>query len=371
MTTVDQLKQFRSGVYTILGNAKDALFDLMDAVLVTRSVYSFVELSVSPVFRRRWSSIYEALEDSSPPREELMRLYVKQLPQTEQIILAGDHTAWSRLEAVTLKERTYEHQAQLLSGAKPVTVGQGYSTIAMIPETEGSWALPLLHERITSFENPIAKAATQLRLVCQNLPSRPLSLWDAEYGCASFIKQTSDIAADILVRLRSNRVLYGLPPAYIGIGRPRVHGDKFKLNDPTTWWVPDQTLEVLDPKLGRLRLCLWRNLHFQQSAQHSMHLIQVERADVATGRISRPLWLAWLGIEMPKLSEFWRLYLRRFAIDHWYRFVKQRLHWTLPKLSTPEQCERWSDLLPLMTLQLWLARDIVTDNPMPKAEATA
>ena len=38
---------------------------------------------------------------------------------------------------------------------------------------------------------------------------------------------------------------------------------------------------------------------------------------------------------------------------------------SLPKLSTPEQCERWSDLLPLMTWQLWLAHDIVTDNPLP------
>jgi hypothetical protein len=36
--TLEQLKQFRIGVYTILGTAKDALFDLMDAVLVTRSV---------------------------------------------------------------------------------------------------------------------------------------------------------------------------------------------------------------------------------------------------------------------------------------------------------------------------------------------
>jgi len=78
-----------------------------------------------------------------------------------------------------------------MSGAKPVTVGQGYSTIAIIPETEGSWALPLLHERITSFSNPIA--AAQLRLVSQNLPTRPLSMWDAEYGCASFVKQTADI----------------------------------------------------------------------------------------------------------------------------------------------------------------------------------
>jgi hypothetical protein len=52
----------RTKVYSLLGNGKDALLTLMDAVLVTRSVYSFVELSVSPVFRRKWSSIYEAIE---------------------------------------------------------------------------------------------------------------------------------------------------------------------------------------------------------------------------------------------------------------------------------------------------------------------
>jgi DDE superfamily endonuclease len=233
--TLEKLKQFRTGVYTILGNAKDALFDLMDAVLITRSVYSFAELSVCPVFRRQWSSVYEAIQDGNPPRNELMKLYIKQLTQGEKIVLAGDHTAWSRLNAHTLKDRTYEHQAQPMSGAKPVTLGQGYSTIAVVPETHGSWALPLLHERITSFDNPIQKAASQLKLVCENLPTRPLSLWDAEYGCASFIKQTSDIAADKLMRLRSNRLLYGAPPPYRGTGRPRIHGDKFKLNDSSTW----------------------------------------------------------------------------------------------------------------------------------------
>ncbi len=217
-----------------------------------------------------------------------------------------------------------------MSGAKPVTVGQGYSTIAVIPETEGSWALPLLHERITSFENPIEKAAAQLRLVCQNLPTRPLSLWDAEYGCASFVKQTADIAADKLMRLRSNRLLYGTPPPYTGIGRPRIHGDKFKLNDSTTWWTPDKMLEFLDPKLGsqpragvppvertgvQLRLRLWCNLHFQQSAKTNMHLIQVERLEASSSRISRPLWLVWVGEGIPELSQIWRQYLRRFAIE--------------------------------------------------------
>jgi len=167
------------------------------------------------------------------------------------------------------------------------------------------------------------------------------------------------------MRVRSNRVLYGAPPPYTGIGRPRVHGDKFKLNDSTTWCPPHHILEVLDPKLGRLCLRLWCNLHFQQSAKHSMYLIQVERKDEPTGRTPRLLWLVWVGEEMPELSTIWRHYLRRFAVDHWYRFAKQRLHWTLPKLSTPEQCERWSDLMPLMTWQLWLARVLVIDNPLP------
>lgn len=105
-----------------------------------------------------------------------------------------------------------------------------------------------------------------------------------------------------------------------------------------------------------------------------MSLIRVERLDDKGNlRVSKPLWLAWVGEEMPPLSEVWRLYLRRFTVDHWYRFLKQRLHWTLPKLSTPKQCVgeaspkglRWSDLMPMIAWELWLARDIVADNPLP------
>ena len=38
---------------------------------------------------------------------------------------------------------------------------------------------------------------------------------------------------------------------------------------------------------------------------------------------------------------------------------------TGPKLSTPEQCERWSDLMPLLTWQLWLAKDVVKEIRLP------
>ncbi|MEH2430830.1 MAG: transposase [Nostoc sp.] len=269
-------------------------------------------------------------------------------------------------DAPTLRERTYEHYTQGGRGGRPITPGYGYSSIAWIPEIEGSWALPLRHERITCWENPIDKAVWQLKQVCQHLPSRPITLWDNEYGCAPFVIKTADINADKLMRLRSNLCLWGEPPQYSGRGKPRVHGDKFKLNDASTWSEPTQIIEQLDAKLGRVRIRLWTTKHFRLSPQHPMSIILVERLqEDGSPRVNKPMWLAFVGEEMPPLSQLWKLYLRRFAVDHWYRFIKQRLHWTLPKLSTPQQCDRWSDLMPLMTWELWLARDLVSDNPLP------
>jgi len=361
-----RLEEFRQVAYKYLGRAKDATFELTDAILLTRNVYSLADLSLSPIFRRKWPSIYEALQDSRPQRQKLMQLYIKQIPLKGRPLLAGDHTNWSRPDAVTLQERTYEHSGTSIPGNKPITIGQGYSTIAWIPEKSGSWALPLRHERITSAESPIGKAVWQLKQVCKHLAVRPISVWDSEYGCAPFLLKTASIPADILVRLRSNLCLWGEPGAYSGKGCPRKHGDKFKLNEPTTWSQAASVFEVDDPKLKRVRVSLWKNLHFRKAVTRPMSLLRVERLDVqGNQRVSKPLWLAWAGEEMPPLEEVWQLYLRRFTIDHWYRFLKQRLHWTVPKLSTPKQSERWSDLMPLMTWELWLARDIVTDNPLP------
>jgi hypothetical protein len=45
----DKLKQFRQSAYMLLGLGKDAVFDLMDPVLTSPKVNSFVELSLSPV----------------------------------------------------------------------------------------------------------------------------------------------------------------------------------------------------------------------------------------------------------------------------------------------------------------------------------
>ncbi len=104
--------------------------------------------------------LYEALQDGVIYRYSLLDIYRLQIPRTARPLLAGDHTAWSRLQARALRERTVEHQPNAIPNANPITVGQGYSTIVWLPDLPGSWALPCLHERIAPTENPIGKVVT-------------------------------------------------------------------------------------------------------------------------------------------------------------------------------------------------------------------
>jgi hypothetical protein len=364
---LNTLKTFRQTVYASgFGKTRDALFELGDAVLLTPRANSFAEFSLQPSFRRSWPMLYETLQDGALYRTTLLDVYTAQVPRTERPMLAGDHTAWPRLHARTLRERTVEHQPNAIPNAKPITVGQGYSTIAWLPDTPGSWALPLLHERILPAENPIGKAVTQLRQVCQRLPQRPIALFDAEYGCAPFVKHSADIPCDKIVRLRSNLCLRSAPLPYAGKGRPSVHGAKFKLNDATTWGEPSETLTVTDASLGRVQVSIWQEKHLVKAPAHPFPVVRIERLDAkGTRRDPKDLWLAWLGEPPPPVSRWWRSYLRRYGIDHWYRFAKQGLHWTLPHLKTPAQSELWSDLMPLLTWELWLARQVVVDKPLP------
>jgi hypothetical protein len=70
----EPLQTFRQEIHELLTKAKDATFELMDAVMTTRHASSLAEFSLSPMFRRRYPSTYEALEDARPQRNQLMKL---------------------------------------------------------------------------------------------------------------------------------------------------------------------------------------------------------------------------------------------------------------------------------------------------------
>ncbi|MGH8743531.1 MAG: NF041680 family putative transposase [Burkholderiales bacterium] len=364
---LNKLFAFRQAVYACFTRAADALFELLDARLCSPRLTCFPELSCAPVFRRQWPSVYEALQDGQVNAKQLLDECVKQLPPTERPLLVGDHTAWARPHARTLQDRSFQHQPTPIKGQKPITIGHGYSTLGMVPETagSGSWFLPLLHERIPSETTPSEKAAAQLKQVTALLWERPLALYDSEYGSGTFLTQTAQIACDLLFRVRPNRALYWPPPPYPGNGRPAQHGTVFRLADPSTWPTPTEEWEEVDEKLGRVKIKRWDGLHFKPAQERTLTLLQVERLEArGTRRDPKVIWLGYCGAApLPRGSALWREYLSRFVIEHWYRFIKQSLDWTLPQLSTAEQGELWSVLMVIASWQLWLARGAAQDQP--------
>ena len=80
------------------------------------------------------------------------------------------------------------------------------------------------------------------------------------------------------------------------------------------------------------------------------------------------LWLWWAGpgpLDAALLDWLWRAYTRRFDLEHPYRFCKQVLGWTTPRLRTPEQADRWTWLVVLAYTLLRLARPVVADQRLP------
>ena len=44
-----ELQKFRTEAYNLIGRAKDATFELMDAVLTTKTAYCWADFSLSPL----------------------------------------------------------------------------------------------------------------------------------------------------------------------------------------------------------------------------------------------------------------------------------------------------------------------------------
>ncbi|WP_448612150.1 hypothetical protein [Geodermatophilus sp. URMC 60] len=70
------------------------------------------------------------------------------------------------------------------------------------------------------------------------------------------------------------------------------------------------------------------------------------------------------GAGTPDLNFSWRAYIGRFDLKHTFRFCKQALGWTTPRIRTPEQADRWTWLILAAYTQLRLARPITAAAPV-------
>ena len=95
----EALVAFRAGTYLAFGARRDALFDLLDALLTAGPVASPVHLSLAPAHRRGHGSLYAALARGEIAAGVVERLLADQplaLDADEAAIYAVDGSVWAR-----------------------------------------------------------------------------------------------------------------------------------------------------------------------------------------------------------------------------------------------------------------------------------
>lgn len=375
MEQFNNLIEFRQAIYENgLTKARDAQFELVDALLLGRAIRAFPELSLLPVFRRKWHSVYVAIEKGRQDRDWLEEYLARLIPATGLHIFSLDGTAWPHSAARVLADRQYVFSPTAAVDGGSIVVGHPHSVLAWVHEAGSSWAPPVSVRRVLSQETDVEVGVEQVKLLCRHrqeemLKELHLIIADAKYGNHRFLGSLREEPCGALVRMRRNRVLYGTPDAYSGQGRPRVHGDRFAFKEPETWGEPDAVVELEDPRWGKVRLRRWDDKHARQDADTSFSVILVE----AHLEREKPSALFWLAYQPPphqrpgdqQLEDLWRWYEYRWPVEPSIRFRKQYLNWTLPRFQTPERCDRWTMLVSLAQWQLFLGRDLVKDNPLP------
>jgi hypothetical protein len=388
------LLTFRTALAGCFGRRRDALFELVDALLTADDRSSLARLSLTPLHRRKWGSVYAALRRGQVQAEALRDLLARQVALAGPLTFAVDVSIWPRPDAETSPERGYQYFPAAAS-QQPVVGGWAYQWIAQLSPTRDSWTAPVDVRRVTLTTKPTLLAMDQITALVARLPpaalaaGSPLFVFDAGYDVAFFAQALADVPAVLLIRLRSNRCFYFEPdPAtQPKTGRPKRHGAKFVCNDSATWPEPTVALHSDDEDYGQVDVRAWAGLHSvirrpvrpgvigqhrgpRLHAQGTVLRVELERLP---GRQRKPaiLWLWWqgpAGQEAPTVTDLercWKAYARRYDLEQTFRFLKQTLGWVMPHVRLPEQADRWSWLVAAAYTQLRLARDAVADQRLP------
>lgn len=382
-----ELEQFRAGLYGCLTRWGDALFELADAALCASGpVGSVPALSLEPEFRRSHGSLYKSLALGQIDDQAVRRLLVEHRPRSWPLVFAVDASTWERCDAETSPERGFYYSASKHSAGQPIVAGWSFQWICQLGWAPDSWTAPVDVTRLAPTDNTTHATVDQLRRLVEHLPNDaevPMFVFDAGYDPIALTHDLAGTRAQLLTRIREDRVFHAPPPprpnrpAATG-GRPPRHGPKMKCSQPGTWPEPSAHHVTTDARYGTVTVTAWHDMHprLGRRGHWTNHdtlpivtgtiiRVDVEHLPKPTARAKKTLWLHWSGPDTPDLDLCWRAYLRRFDIEHTFRFAKNTLGWTAPSLCTPEQAQRWTWLTIAAYTQLRLARTRVDDLRLP------
>ncbi len=352
------LQQFRQTVYQAMRKRADAFLDLMDALTVAGHVNSPVALSEETPFRRKFSSIFDTLLQAEIDFDQLLpALYEHQPPESETIagyeVYGLDTTPNERPEAETLEDRgSLKTQKD-----EPVRYGHKHSWLVRLVNRGTSWVAPVDVERVATCLSDSQAGGVQVQELDRRNRKPKVVVSDSLYAnhlfLAVFLTLKNTFA---LVRLRNNMVFFGCPKPHPKgkRGAPAKHGPKFKLSAPSR--TPDQSEAFL---LGEQTVTLqaWHGLHLKKLTGLVGTVLRIEFLHLdGTPRYKRPMWLFWTGPDTTPLPDLCRMYLWRFAIEHFFRFCKQHLGLNANQSTNPISTDQWMWVSALAYWQLLLMR---------------
>jgi hypothetical protein len=376
---LERLGRMRRDLYWSFGSRRDELFEACDALACRPGpLLMLADLSLEPEHRRGHGALYDGLNcgDVLPGR---MRRTVAGVPLPSwpdgRIRLAVDVSPWLRPDAETSPDRAFCHVRG--RGGSRAVPGWPYSWVVALERGRTSWSLPLDAVRLRPGDDATAVTAAQLREVAERLIAAGhwkdgdpliLLLFDAGYELARLAYLLRDLPVEVCGRIRSNRVMYG------------PGGERLALKEPETHPEPAVTAVTETERYGTARALAWERQHQKLSRQGgwkdcegdlpviegTLVCLRVER--LPGDRKPDPVWL-WSSrggtVTEEDVNLFWQSYLRRFDIEHFFRFLKQQLGWAAPRLRDPAAADRWTWLVLAAFVQLYLARDLAADLRMP------
>lgn len=287
------------------------------------------------------------------------------------------------------------YQPTHVKGNKPVTVGHQYSSVALLPEAEAhlspSWLVPLTTQRVATTDDKEVVGATQIDALLKD-PKLPfhqglcVDVGDSRYSKPQYLHANRHHHHLVtLTRVRSNRTFYQQPSnddkgGVKRRGHPTWYGEPFKLQDPSTWHAPDEHTTLMQvSRRGhhyRVEIQAWHNLLMRGKQKpkplpmhrHPFTLICITRHDEQDRQVGKqPLWLIVIGERRHELSvaDTYHAYEQRYALEHFFRFGKQKLLLTAFQSPEADREETWWHLVHLAYAHLWMARHVALQLPRP------
>lgn len=396
---------FCLSILTLTVRHAKALANLVMSLASYSPSQSVTALSESPHFHYKYSSIADAIngltsytklgELSVQIRKMVTEFYFLGDARSERIILISDATKLIKEHSPTLSETQYVHIANnVIAGNKPISIGLPISYINILTNDFIN-CLPLSIKRIGARESAVDVVLDQLKELwneafLKNCGKLVINLVDRGYACIAYFSETHALVNMVsIARLRRGQKVYLTDEMPKNVKGPkRIYGVCVYLHKEDCMFkqckkgvitfkfqeclsakaIPDEckTFEKITAKGRKLKITLsiYKNLQFRSKKGYSMkdkffNIVETEIIDAQTGQrlYNQNMYLCISGERKDEISttEAYEIYCKRFDIECYFRFAKQKLH--LDKFQTPDvtHLDSW---LRVVQLASWLLHTI-------------